>query len=91
MTLARGAAAGALAIAVVVLAVLLLAGGSTHTYHLLFQNAGQLVTGDDVQVGGRRVGSVTKIELTSNNQAQISIDVMSGFAPLHRGTSATTP
>jgi phospholipid/cholesterol/gamma-HCH transport system substrate-binding protein len=89
MTLARGAAAGALAVAVVVIAVLLLSGGSTHTYHLLFQNAGQLVTGDDVQVGGRRVGSVTKIELTTNNQAQISVDVMDGFAPLHQGTAAT--
>ena len=89
MTLARGVAAGALAVAVVVIAVLLLSGGSTHTYHLLFQNAGQLVTGDDVQVGGRRVGSVTKIELTTNNQAQISIDVMDGFAPLHQGTTAT--
>ena len=64
MTAARGVALGALAVAVVVVAVILLTGGSQHTYKLVFENAGQLVKDDDVQVGGRRVGSVRKIELT---------------------------
>jgi phospholipid/cholesterol/gamma-HCH transport system substrate-binding protein len=88
MTAARGVALGALAVAVVVVAIILLSGGSQHTYHLLFQNAGQLVKDDDVQVGGRRVGSVRKIELTNNNLARITIAVDNDFAPLHEGTTA---
>src|SRR3954471_14439474 len=89
MTAARGVALGALGVAVVVVAVILLSSGSEHTYKLTFQNAGQLVKDDDVQVGGRRVGSVRKIELTDNNQAQITIAVEDGFAPLHVGSRAT--
>jgi phospholipid/cholesterol/gamma-HCH transport system substrate-binding protein len=88
MTAARGVALGALAVAVVVVAVILLSGGSQHTYKLRFENAGQLVKDDDVQVGGRRVGSVRKIELTSDNQARITIAVDNDFAPLHEGTTA---
>ncbi|TML09058.1 MAG: MCE family protein [Actinobacteria bacterium] len=89
MTAARGVALGALAVAVVVVAVILLRGGSEHTYELRFENAGQLVKDDDVQVGGRRVGSIKKIELTNDNQAQITIAVDNDFAPLHDGTTAT--
>ncbi|MFL5843948.1 MAG: MlaD family protein [Solirubrobacteraceae bacterium] len=89
MTAARGVALGALVVAVVVVAVVLLGGGSTHDYELTFDNAGQLVKGDDVQVGGRRIGSVNKIELTDNNQARISVSVEEPYAPLHVGTRAT--
>src|SRR3954471_18333415 len=89
MTVARGVALGALAVAAVVVAVILLSGGSQHTYKLRFENAGQLVKDDDVQVGGRRVGSVRKIELTDDNQAEVTIAVDNDFAPLHEGTSAT--
>src|ERR1044071_9111148 len=89
MTVARGVALGALAVAVVVVAIILLSGGSQHTYKLVFENAGQRVKDDDVQVGGRRIGSVRKIELTNNNQAQVTIAVDNDFAPLHEGTTAT--
>lgn len=88
MTLARGAALGALAVAVAVIAVVLLSSGSTHMYKLDFTNAGQLVKGDDVQVGGRRIGQVDAIDLTPDNLAQITISVGSDFAPLHDGTTA---
>jgi phospholipid/cholesterol/gamma-HCH transport system substrate-binding protein len=88
MTAARGVAFGALGVAALVVIVLLLSGGSTHTYKLDFQNAGQIVKGDDVQIGGRRVGNVDKIELTSDNQAEITVSVEDGFAPLHQGTTA---
>ena len=81
-------ALGALAVAVIVVAVLLLSGGGGHTYKLLFQNAGQLVKGDDVQVGGRRIGSVDKIELTQDNLARITVSVNGDFGPLHDGTTA---
>src|SRR4051794_1996274 len=89
MTAARGVALGALVIAAIVVAVVLLNGGDTHTYKLQFTNAGQLVKDDDVQVGGRRVGSVKKIALTHDNQAEITIEVEKPYAPLHVGTRAT--
>jgi phospholipid/cholesterol/gamma-HCH transport system substrate-binding protein len=86
VTVARGAAAAALVIGVVVVAVLLLGGGSAHTYHLRFQTAGQLVKDDDVQIGGRRIGSIREIKLADNNEADIKIEVSDDFAPLHEGT-----
>jgi phospholipid/cholesterol/gamma-HCH transport system substrate-binding protein len=85
---ARGVALGALVLAVAVVAVLLLRGDGGSTYKLRFENAGQLVKDDDVQVGGRRIGSVRKIALTDDNQAEITIAVQDPYAPLHQGTSA---
>jgi phospholipid/cholesterol/gamma-HCH transport system substrate-binding protein len=86
LTVARVAAAGALALGIVVIAVMLLGGGGAHTYYLTFQNAGQLVKDDDVQVGGRRVGSIRDIKLTDDNQARIKVEVQEPYAPLHEGT-----
>jgi phospholipid/cholesterol/gamma-HCH transport system substrate-binding protein len=86
---ARAAAAGGLVIALVLAAVLLLGGDDATTYKLRFQTAGQLVPDNDVQVGGRRVGRISDITLTDDNQAEVEIEVAEDFAPLHRGTSAT--
>jgi phospholipid/cholesterol/gamma-HCH transport system substrate-binding protein len=86
--LPRAVAAGTLVLAIGLLAYLLLRGNGEHTYRLVFQNAGQLVKGDDVQVGGRGIGSIKQIELTDHNQAEIKIAVGKEFSPLHRGTSA---
>ncbi len=88
MNAARGAALGALVLAVAVVAVLLLRDSGGTTYKLHFQNAGQLVKDDDVQVGGRRIGSVTKIALTDDSQAEITVKVQGDYAPLHQGTTA---
>jgi phospholipid/cholesterol/gamma-HCH transport system substrate-binding protein len=89
LTVARAAAAGALTL-VVALAIwmLLLRGDSGTEYTLLFQNAGQLVNDNDVQVAGRRVGSVRDIELTDDNRAAVTISVQEPFAPLREGTEA---
>lgn len=76
-----------LAVAVIVLALLLGNGGGS-TYHLIFADAGQLVRGDEVQVGGTRVGSVTDIQLTPRYSARVTIHIDSSLAPLHEGTSA---
>jgi phospholipid/cholesterol/gamma-HCH transport system substrate-binding protein len=89
MTAARGAALLALVAVIAVVAVVLLRDGASTTYRLRFQNAGQLVKDDDVQVGGRRIGSVRDITLTDDNQAEIEIAVDRDFAPLHEGTTAT--
>src|SRR3954449_7012440 len=88
MTAARGVALGALAVAIVVVAVILLGGGDQYTYKLVFQNAGQLVKDDDVQVGGRRIGSVRKITLTNDNRARVHVEVQEPYAPLRDGTKA---
>ena len=88
MTASRGVAIGLLALAVGLLAYLMLGGSGERQYRLTFQTAGQLVTDNDVQIGGRRIGSVKKIELTDNNQAMITIAVEEPYAPLHAGTTA---
>jgi phospholipid/cholesterol/gamma-HCH transport system substrate-binding protein len=88
VTAGRGVALGALVVAVAVVAVLLLRGDGGTTYKLRFENAGQLVKDDDVQVGGRRIGSIRKIALTDDNQAEITISVQGDYAPLHQGTTA---
>jgi phospholipid/cholesterol/gamma-HCH transport system substrate-binding protein len=79
---------GALVVAVAAITWLVLRGTGDTTYKLRFQTAGQLVKGDDVQVGGRRIGSVDDISLTDDNQAEITVSVSDDFAPLHEGTTA---
>ena len=88
MTAARGVALGALVVAAVLVAVLLLGGDQRTKYKVRFQSAGQLVRDDDVQIGGRRVGTISDIKLTSNNQAEVDIAVDPEFAPLREGTRA---
>jgi phospholipid/cholesterol/gamma-HCH transport system substrate-binding protein len=73
---------------VVVVAIVLFTGGSRHEYKLLFQNAGQLVKDNDVQIGGRRVGRVAEIKLTDDNLAEVRIQVDEPYAPLHAGSTA---
>ncbi|MEA2311233.1 MAG: phospholipid/cholesterol/gamma-HCH transport system substrate-binding protein, partial [Solirubrobacteraceae bacterium] len=87
--MARGIALTALVLAVIVAGYLLIFRGSGgHEYALIFQNAGQLVKDDDVQVGGRRIGSVRSIELTDDNLAKVTVQVQAPYAPLHVGTRA---
>src|SRR5215213_7711758 len=76
MTAARGLAVGALVVAVLVVGWLLFLRGGDTEYELRFANAGQIVKGDDVQVGGRRIGSVKSITLTDDNQAAIKITIV---------------
>lgn len=77
-----------LLIVVLIVAYLVLSSSSAQTYHLLFSDAGQLVKGDEVQVGGVPVGSITSIGLTSNYLADVTITVNAPIAPLHQGTTA---
>jgi len=86
--LGRVLAFSALGAVVLIVAYLLFASGGGATYQLIFAEAGQLVKGDQVQVGGVPVGSVTNIVLTHNYQARITIHVNSSLTPLHEGTVA---
>jgi phospholipid/cholesterol/gamma-HCH transport system substrate-binding protein len=86
--LGRVLAVSALGAVVIVVAFLAFAGGSGANYQLIFGEAGQLVRGDQVQVGGVPVGSVTNIVLTHDFKARITIHVDSSLTPLHEGTVA---
>ena len=86
--IARVAAVAALAVAIVVVVLVVLGGSSSYTLHAEFQDAGGLVTGDDVLMGPAKVGSIQSISLASNGQAQVTMSIDSGAAPLHEGTVA---
>ena len=73
---------------VLIVAFLVFSGSSGANYYLLFNEAGQLVRGDQVQVGGVPVGSVTDIVLTPDFKAKVTIHVESSLTPLHEGTVA---
>lgn len=88
----RGVVVAALALLVVAAAaVLLLRGPDEATrYRIVLPDANQLVVGNEVQVGGRRVGSVADIGLTEDHRAVVAFDVREGdLLPLHAGTTAT--
>jgi phospholipid/cholesterol/gamma-HCH transport system substrate-binding protein len=78
----------ALLLVAVVLAWVLLRGKPDH-YRLVFSNAGQLVKGDLVRIGGTPAGKVTSVGLSDDDQAEVDIDVKTGFGPLREGTTAT--
>jgi phospholipid/cholesterol/gamma-HCH transport system substrate-binding protein len=79
---------GALALIVLIVAFLVFGGGGGASYNLIFPEAGQLVRGDEVQVGGVRVGNVTDLALTPDDKARVTIHVNGSLAPLHEGTRA---
>jgi phospholipid/cholesterol/gamma-HCH transport system substrate-binding protein len=84
--IARVAATVALIAGVVLIVVVLLgSGGGGHTYHLLFENAGQLVKGNQVLVAGQPVGTIDDVGLTDNSQADITVTTDD---PLREGTAA---
>lgn len=91
----RGAGVGrmlpviALAVIVLIVAFILFGGSGGTDYQLVFKEAGQLVRGDQVQVGGVPVGSVKDIVLTKDFKARITIHIDSSLTPLHEGTVAT--
>jgi phospholipid/cholesterol/gamma-HCH transport system substrate-binding protein len=84
----RPIAVGALALVVLIVAFIVFSGGGSSTYKLEFAEGDQLVRGDQVQVGGVPVGSVTEIALTHDFKALVTITVNSSLAPLHAGTVA---
>jgi phospholipid/cholesterol/gamma-HCH transport system substrate-binding protein len=74
--------------AAILVGFLMLAGNDKYSVTATFQTAGQLVNGNEVQIGGKPVGEVTSIELTENGQAEVEMEVDSDFEPLHEGTTA---
>jgi phospholipid/cholesterol/gamma-HCH transport system substrate-binding protein len=86
----RAAAIAALLVAVVAVAVIILQGGSGYTVRAIFVNASQIVTGDQVEVAGNPIGSVSDISLTQNGQARLKLEIDNKtYRPLREGTEAT--
>jgi phospholipid/cholesterol/gamma-HCH transport system substrate-binding protein len=88
--LSRTIAVAVLVIAIAAVAVVLLQGNeSDYRVVARFENASQLVKGNEVQVAGVAIGSVEKIELTDDGQADVHLRIKDPeYAPLRRGTQA---
>jgi phospholipid/cholesterol/gamma-HCH transport system substrate-binding protein len=76
---------GALLVGLVLVLVVLFGGSGGHSYRLLFENGGQLVSDNQVLVAGQPIGKVDDITLTDNAQAEVKITV---DRVLHQGTTA---
>src|SRR5919106_2687690 len=81
-------AALAAVIAASVLVALLLFGGGGESYTLKarFINAGQLVKGNLVELGGVQIGQVTDFEITDDGRAEVEFEVEEDYAPLPAGS-----
>jgi phospholipid/cholesterol/gamma-HCH transport system substrate-binding protein len=86
----RVAAVIALVIAVAAVVLILFSGGSSYHVYAIFQDAGQLVPGDQVDVAQAPIGTISNITLTPNGMAKIELDISdSRYQPLRQGTIAT--
>ncbi|MEX2195184.1 MAG: MlaD family protein [Thermoleophilaceae bacterium] len=73
-----------------VVALLMFGGGGGYRVNIELPNAGQLVNGNEVKVGGVPVGLVEDIELTDDARARIELSISDDeLTPLPRGTVAT--
>lgn len=86
---ARFIALAALIGAAVLVVLLMFGGDSGYRVTAVFDNAGQLVKGNQVKVGGRPIGTIEKIGLDSRSQAVVELKIDDELTPLHRGTTAT--
>ena len=76
-------------VAVLVALVVVLTGGGSREYRVIMQNAGQLVPGDVVRIGGVQAGSVKGLELTHDGQAEVTVALHKSWGQLHAGTTVT--
>jgi phospholipid/cholesterol/gamma-HCH transport system substrate-binding protein len=82
-------AVAALVAAVALAAIAMFGDGETYKVKAVFQSAGQLVTGNEVRVGGQPVGTISDIDLDDAAQAVVTMEIEEDLAPLHAGTTAT--
>jgi phospholipid/cholesterol/gamma-HCH transport system substrate-binding protein len=86
----RIAAILALIGALFVVLLLLLGGGESYKVTAQFQNASQLVNGNNVTVAGVPVGKVGEIKLGDDGQALVELNIdEDAYTPLRDGTTAT--
>jgi phospholipid/cholesterol/gamma-HCH transport system substrate-binding protein len=86
----RIAAVCAIVIALGAVGYLMLGGADGYEVRARFQAATQMVKGNLVQVGGRKVGTVEDIRLTDDGQAELKLKIDDpDYTPLRAGTQAT--
>jgi phospholipid/cholesterol/gamma-HCH transport system substrate-binding protein len=86
----RVAAVAAVAIVVVAVVVIVFTGGSSYKIHAIFENASQIVSGDEVQASGNTIGTVSGITLTPHGEADVTLSINNkDYEPLRKGTIAT--
>ncbi|MGI8428527.1 MAG: MlaD family protein [Solirubrobacteraceae bacterium] len=86
----RAAAIAALAAVIIAVVVVMLPSGTSYRVKAMFKDASQLVTGDQVQVAGNPIGTVSDISLTPGGLAQLTLDITNPtYSPLREGTEAT--
>lgn len=86
-TPARVAAGGAVLLAALLVALVMLGGGDPgYKVKAQFLNAGQLVKGNLVEVAGVKAGTVSGFEITPDGLAEVELSIDDRYAPLRRGT-----
>src|SRR3954468_9860239 len=86
----RAMVIAALVAAPLFFALLLLNSSSGYTVHALVSDAGQIVKGNEVQVGGVPIGTVDDVRLRDGGRsAELDLSINGDEAPLHEGTTAT--
>lgn len=86
--MARAAALGAVLIGIALVGLLLFTGGEKYTVNAQFLNAGQLVNGNVVDIGGADAGLVEDRRLTPDGRVEVELSIDDKYAPLRRGTKA---
>src|SRR5215467_1871340 len=84
----RVAAIGAVIVAAVIVGFVLFGGGRGYTVNAVFENGGQIVKGNLVEVAGVKAGSVKGISITPQGQAKIKMSIDGAYAPLPQATKA---
>jgi len=89
----RLATTAGVSICVAVLLVLLLGaggGGGTYRVRAIFDNASNIVSGEDVKTAGAVIGSVGSLDVTRDKRAAVVLDITRrGFSPFHRDAHCT--
>ena len=78
--------AAIIAAALIVGLLLFAGGGDSYTLKARFVNAGQLVKGNLVELGGVKIGQVTGFEVTEDGRAEVEFEIDDDHAPLPQGT-----
>ena len=84
----RFAAIAATIAAAIAVALLVFGGSDSYEVKARFENGGQLVSGNFVQLRGAPIGSVKKIRITDEGQAEVTLEIDEDHAPLPEGTRA---
>jgi phospholipid/cholesterol/gamma-HCH transport system substrate-binding protein len=86
--LARVSTGAAVLLVIAVVGVLLFSQSEAYRVTATFQNASQLVEGNEVRLGGATVGAITDLQLAGDGRAEVTMEIDEEHSPLDRGTLA---